>query len=185
MTHVADNRPRVPTCNSAPKLWSFLNTAVLVRAAAIAVGLGSALAILNQSDAVFGDTNVQILPIALVYATPLIVVTLSQMFGARQATIESRSHAYIVEPFAVTIRSHGIPLRAVTLGLAAGTTNTAIVFWKDWLTNEMMVEIPIGLIAQAFSLPILFGMASQAIAFRHAIARRPTQRRNATTVYCV
>ncbi|MBL4599728.1 MAG: hypothetical protein JKX93_12235 [Rhizobiaceae bacterium] len=38
----------------------------------------------NQTDAVFGNVKFEILPLALVFLTPFLVVSISQMFGVRE-----------------------------------------------------------------------------------------------------
>jgi hypothetical protein len=54
--------------------------------------------------------------------------------------------------------------RLVALGLVAGGLNTAIVAAVNGLD-----PVPVSLIAQAVSLPFLFGLLSQMILFRRAL----------------
>ena len=102
-------------------------TQVLRRAAIIAAILGSTLALLNQSDAIFGKAEIQWLRLILVYLTPFLVVSLSQTLGLREARKASARMTGLGESFYATLTSHGIPARAFALGLAAGAINTAIV----------------------------------------------------------
>jgi len=74
------------TSTATPGPWSHLSAAVLIRAAAIALVLGSILSLVNQADAIFGTEQLQLLPLILVYATPFIVVTVSHLFGVNGAS---------------------------------------------------------------------------------------------------
>ena len=100
---------------------------VLIRATVVAAILGSALALLNQSSAIFGAAEIDWLRLALLYLTPFLVVSLSQALGLRAARRASVRTAVLGESFTATLFVHGIPARAVALGLAAGAINTAIV----------------------------------------------------------
>jgi hypothetical protein len=139
---------------------------VLTRATIIAAVLGSALVLLNQSAAIFGDAEIQLLPLALAYLTPFIVVSLSQILGAREARAASAWMTEFRESFAQTLVSHGIPARAVAIGLVAGGINTAIVAVDSLLAGRGLDQMPLALIAQAVTLPIVFGALSQTLAFR-------------------
>ena len=55
----------------------------------MALILGTALTLVNQSGAVFGGGKVQLLPLVLVYATPFIVVAVSQILGIRRAHLDA------------------------------------------------------------------------------------------------
>ena len=81
---------------------------------ASALILGSVLAVLNQSDEIFGPAHVQWLPLVLVYLTPFIVVTLSQAVGIQRAKrdrAEKPSMELRPGSFVQTMGSHGIPAR--------------------------------------------------------------------------
>ena len=142
---------------------------VLIRAAVVAVVLGSALALLNQWSAIFGAAEIQWLRLTLVYLTPFLVVSLSQTLGLREARKASVRMTGLGESFFATLTSHGIPARAFTLGLAAGAINTAIVASAALIAGDGLDRLPLALIAQALTLPILFGALSQAMSFRRAI----------------
>ena len=150
---------------------SLVDAAVLRRAAIVALVLGSILTLANQTDALFGDAPVQILPLLLVYLTPFVVVTISQVLGMRRARYDAGrdlAHDFSRDTFARTALSHGIPLRALLVGLAVGSVNTAIVLSAAWLERGSVAGVPSALIAQAYILPMLFGLLSQAISYRRA-----------------
>ena len=67
---------------------SLLNGGIVLRAVLIALVLGSILTLFNQSDALFGPLEIQLLPLALVYVTPFITVTISQALGIREAIFD-------------------------------------------------------------------------------------------------
>ena len=113
-----------------------IDTAVLRRAAIVALVLGSILTLANQTDALFGDAPVQLLPLLLVYLTPFVVVTISQILGVRRALYDARrdfAHEFRQDSFVTTALSHGIPLRSLLVGLAVGSVNTAIVLSATWI----------------------------------------------------
>lgn len=74
--------------SASPDLWSLLSAGALSRAAVAALGLGTVLTVANQAQAIFGADHLQILPLVLVYLTPFVVVTVSQLLGAQQAKRE-------------------------------------------------------------------------------------------------
>ncbi len=157
----------------APRTLSpHLNGGVFRRAALVALILGSVLTLTNQSGAIFGQENVQLLPFLLVYLTPFVVVTISQVLGARQAAADAgagKACGPAVETIASTAFSHGIPARAALLGLLVGGLNTVMVLSAALLEQGNLYALPVPLLGQAFTLPVLFGALSQAIAYRRAI----------------
>jgi hypothetical protein len=142
---------------------------VITRSAIVAVILGSTLALVNQSDAIFGAAEIRWLPLALAYLTPFLVVSVSQSFGIREARKTLAWMTELRESFLETLISRGIPARAFALGLAAGAINTAIVASAALIAGDGLDRLPLALIAQALTLPILFGALSQAMSFRRAI----------------
>ena len=147
-----------------------LNGGVLRRAALVALILGSVLTLANQARAVFGPENIQLLPLLLVYLTPFVVVTVSQLLGARQAAADNaRSRGSGDETFASTAFSHGIPARAGLMGLAAAGVNATIVAMAALLEHGGPGQLPYPLLGQSLVLPMLFGVLSQAIAYRRVI----------------
>ena len=147
---------------------------MLRRAALVALILGSVLTLANQSNAVFGSGTLELLPLALVYVTTFVVVAISQLLGARQAVrdVAKRSAGGPVEEdFLATAISHGIPPRATLVGLMMGSANATITVAATLIEGGDLGALPLPLLAQAFSLPILFGVLSQVIAYRRAIAK--------------
>jgi len=67
---------------------SLLNGGIALRAALIALVFGSILTVLNQSGALFGQLEIQLLPLVLVYMTPFITVTISQVLGIREVILD-------------------------------------------------------------------------------------------------
>ncbi len=158
---------------TARPVWPALTGAVVARAAIVALILGSLLALANQGDAIFGAEEVELLPLMLVYATPFVVVTLSQLLGIRQAAVErDRAPAGPArrESFLVTTIGHGIPGRAAAVGLIVGSINSALVMALALVELGTLANLPWPLIGQAFGLPVLFGVLSQALAFRRSVA---------------
>ena len=156
-----------------PSFASLINTDILGRALLIALLLGSVLALTNQSGSIFGDDALQILPLALAYLTPFVVVTVSQVLGLRRATTDARSLGSIVHrdaAFLATAMSHDIPRRALLVALVVGTANTTIVASSALMASGSLSNLPNALIAQAFVLPMLFGMLSQTISYRRAVS---------------
>ncbi len=150
---------------------SLLNGGIALRAALIALVFGSILTVLNQSGALFGQLEIQLLPLVLVYVTPFITVTISQVLGIREAILDvmqKRVQFPIEEHFLSTVASHGIPSRAIWIGLMIGSVNLSIIFTTLFLQNEEWSSVPVALLGQAYSLPVLFGVLSQAISYRRA-----------------
>ena len=150
-------------------VWPLLlRRTVLARAAIIALALGIALTVINQSPAIFGEADIRALPLVLVFLTPFVVVALSQGLGARQAVREGATAR--AEPFLVTLAGHGIPRRAALLGLAAGAANSSVALAASAATGD--AGPPAALLAQAFVLPTLFGALSQALAYGRLVGRQ-------------
>ena len=153
------------------KRRSPIAAAVVRRAGIVAVVLGSILTLVNQFDALFGEVSVQILPLLLVYLTPFVVVTISQVLGIRRALYDARrgrAHDFSQDTFTRTAVSHGIPLRSLLVGMLVGSINASIVITIAVLEGASVNSLPVALLAQAYSLPVLFGLLSQAIAYRRA-----------------
>lgn len=154
-----------------PNLASVINDDILFRAVLVALVIGSVLTLSNQSDAIFGTEEFEYLPLALVYLTPLVVVTISQMLGIRRATMDAR-HAggrpLGKESVLATALAHGIPLRAVLVGMLVGSLNASIVLTVAFFEGASVNNLPVALLAQAYALPVLFGLLSQAISYRRA-----------------
>ncbi len=144
-------------------------TRVVLRAAIVAILLGSILMLVNQTDAILGTEELRFLPMILVYLTPFLVVGVSQLLGMRAAKRASRPSDEFRESFAGTLLSHGILRRALFLGLAAGSINTAVIVAQNILAGIGAAQLPVAFVLQAVALPILFGALSQTLSFRRAV----------------
>ena len=147
--------------------------AIFLRAAVVAMVIGSALTVINQASALFGPATLERLPLALVYLTPFVVVAVSQILGIRQARSdlrENRAARQQVEAFWNTVAGHGILLRALLTGLMAGSANASIMLFAQLLAGGESDALPLVSLAQAYALPMLFGALSQALSYRRTVA---------------
>ena len=175
ITHPTPMTP-ITSPDSLP-LLTLIDANVLRRAAIVAIVLGSILALANQSRAIFGELELEILPLVLVYVTPFVVVTISQVLGIRRALRDIRvgtSLAAFSGAFLATVVSHGIPFRALVLGMIVGSLNTLVVIGTTLLDDGTLVNLPLGPIMQAFVLPMLFSLLSQANSYRRVTATANT-----------
>ncbi len=67
-----------------------------------------------------------------------------------------------------TIVSHGIPARAVAIGLVFGSLNAIIVLADALLRSGDLAALSVAPLGQAYVLPLLFGLLSQAISYRRS-----------------
>ncbi len=178
MTDTVDATITAGTRFATLGLWSFLGAEILRRAAVIALGLGTILTLANQAEAIFGAGKLQLLPLVLVYVTPFVVVTVSQLLGIQRAILDARRGGRnnpADEPFLSTVLTHGIPSRALRLGLLVGGLNASLATTVAFLESGNLGAVSSALLGQAFSLPVIFGVLSQAIAYRRACRRLQTQ----------
>ena len=167
VTNAAGN-PRLPI----PRLLSIVDGEILRRAGVIALVIGGALTLVNQPGAVFGGEPFDYLQLSLVFLLPFVVVTISQTLGARRAMLDARQNGdrgLGDETVLATVLSHGIPLRALAVGILAGSVNVSIGITSTLLEGGSVASMPVAPLAQAYVLPILFGLLSQTIAYRRAI----------------
>jgi hypothetical protein len=145
----------------------FVSRAVLLRSGIIAVVIGSVLTLINQSGWIEGDDPLQLLPFILVFVTPFVVVAISQVAAERRAFIDAARHETPTssEGFIGTMISHGIPARALAIGLIIGSIN-AIITLAGALYSGDLAAVPVVPLGQAYALPLLFGVLSQAISYR-------------------
>ena len=143
---------------------------IFLRATIIAVVIGSVLTLINQSGWVAGSEPLQFLPIVPVFLTPFAVVTIAQVAGVRQAYIDSVGHGAPARPegFIATAVSHGIPARAVAIGLVFGSLNAIIAVADTLLHSGHLAAVSVAPLGQAYALPLLFGLLSQAISYRRS-----------------
>lgn len=172
----------LPTNTSYPTIASLISRVIVFRAFLVALVLGSILTLANQTDAIFGSAAVQVLPLVLVYLTPFVVVTVSQVLGVHRATLDAglgHGRSPHKDGFFVTAMSHGIPFRALLVASTIGVTNTVITAVATLTSSGTISDLPVAIIAQAFALPVLFGLVSQTISYRRASAAinqlQPTQ----------
>ncbi len=147
------------------------DAAVWGRAAIVAIVLGSILTLANQQTAIFGDGHIDLLQLTLVYVTPFVVVTISQTLGIRRATIDAgHAQSVLIAPhrgsFFETAISHGIPARSFFVGIAVGSLSAAIGASATLDGGGSLQELQITPILQAFILPMIFSLISQAISYR-------------------
>ena len=71
--------------------------------------------------------------------------------------------------------THGIPSRALRLGLLVGSLNASLVTTVAFLGSGNLGAVSSALLGQAISLPVLFGVLYQAVAYRRASRRLQTQ----------
>ena len=148
----------------------FATRFTFLRAAIVAMLIGSILTLVNQPGWIVGSNPLQVLPLILVFLIPFCVVTVSQVLGARQAYIDSVELEAVdsVERFVATVASHGIPARAVAIGLVFGSINLAIVLSDALLRSDDLGAISVLPLGQAYVLPFLFGLLSQTISYRRS-----------------
>ncbi len=162
-----DRNPTLPT------FASLIGKDIVSRAFFVALVLGSVLTLVNQPNAIFRGAAVQILPLVLVYLTPFIVVTISQALGSHRAIREAQfglGGTRRNDGFFVTAMSHGIPMRALFLAAIVGITNTLITALSLLVSSGTLSNLPTTILGQAFILPMLFGLISQTISYRRAVA---------------
>jgi len=148
----------------------FANRAVFLRSAIVAVVVGSVLTLINQSGWAAGSDPLQVLPLILVFVTPFVVVTISQVTAVRRAFIDAVRHGApaSTEGFITTTISHGIPARVVAIGLIIGSINAIAILAGALLRSGDLAAVSVNLLGQVYILPLVFGVLSQAISYRRA-----------------
>jgi hypothetical protein len=147
-----------------------INRHIVFRSTIIAVVLGSILTIINQPGWVTGSDPLQPLPFLLVFLTPFAVVMVAQVLGLRQAYMDSTGQEVLAWPegFFTTIVSHGIPVRALVIGLVFGSVNAILSLADEVLRSGGFASVELVPLGQAYVLPLVFGLFSQAITYRRA-----------------
>jgi hypothetical protein len=147
---------------------SLLNRAILFRATIVAIMIGSILTLVNQSGWVFGSDSLQLLQLILVFGLPFGVVTVSQIVGLRRAHLDSVGQTTHTIPKSImaTAVSHGIPARAVVIGLVFGTLNASIVLADTLLRSDDLAAVSVVSLGQAYVLPLVFAVLSQVVSYR-------------------
>lgn len=95
-------------------------------AAIVTTILGTGLMVANQSNAFFGPAYLQWRPMILVYLTPFVAVSASQVIGTQAAARTKRWQGEKQERFLTTLFANDIIRRAVVLDLAIGGVNIGI-----------------------------------------------------------
>jgi len=141
---------------------------VIFRAAVVAVVIGSLLTKVNQSGWLMGIAPPQVLQLVLVFLLPFAVVLVSQVAGIRQAHVDSAESAIRerVENVLQTLIAHGIPARAVAIGLFFGSVNAVLTLADAYLAAGNIESVAVVPLAQAYTLPFVFGLLSQTISYR-------------------
>jgi hypothetical protein len=174
---VTTNRGHEITSRQPPKLsWlPLVSREIVLRSAVIAMIIGSALTLINQFGWVAGRDALQVLQFILVFTTPFIVVAVSQVVGVRRAYMDIRLDGVptIAESFASTALSHGIPVRALIIGLTIGSISTILTLAAAILYSGDLTMVSVAPLIQAYALPLLFGLLSQSIAYRRAVRLVP------------
>lgn len=147
---------------------ALVKRAVILRATIVAVVIGSLLTLVNQSDWITGNEPAQLLQLVLAFITPFAVVTVAQVAGLRQAQLDIDRHGSAArrEGFVATAASHGIPSRGLVIGLVFGSLSAIIVLTNALLQTGNFATVSVVPMVQAYVLPLLFGMLSQAISYR-------------------
>lgn len=146
-----------------------LTKQIIKRAAIVAVIIGGALTLVNQSEAILGDAELQTVRTALAFLTPFLIVAISQVFGIRAAHKALSKGIGNHQGFFQTLFSHGIFLRSVVLGLIAGGATTIITALSNMAAGQSLNQMPLNLILPAMLLPIIFGAMSQVLSFRRTV----------------
>ena len=145
---------------------------ILRRAAIAAAIIGAGLTLYNQQAALFGPPAVDWPSVALSFASPFVVVIISQLLGIRAFLRErGRAGGRGAESFWRTLTGHGIAQRALITALIVGTVLTAIMMVLAGLDGGRASPVPPAQIAQVYALPLFFGALSQALSYRRARAR--------------
>jgi len=145
---------------------------IIRRSAIVAVVIGTILTLTNQTAAVLGRQPFQFLPLVLNFVTPFIVVAISQLLGVKKALSDmkqSDKSGAQIEGFIAAAFGHGIPLRALTVSLMIGSTNSGIIISATLMENGNLANLPFATMAQAYILPALFGILSQTITYRRTL----------------
>ena len=147
-----------------------VNRTMILRAAIVAAVIGGILTLVNQPDWFAGSAPAEILPLALAFLIPFGVVLISQVAGARRAFIDSVGCAgpAIREGFITTTFSHGIPARAVAIGLVFGSLNAIITILDALLQSGDLAAVSVAPLGQAYVLPFVFGLLSQSVSYRRS-----------------
>lgn len=148
-----------------------LNSTVIPRSFIVALIIGSVLNLINQFDALFAFSSLQILPLLLTYVTPFAVVLYSQRASLNRAwrDINHEQTPREINSLFSTFVSHGIPAKALAIGLVAGSLNSAILIFASYFGTGDFNTLPSTQMVQFYFIPMIFGVLSQTLSYRRAI----------------
>jgi hypothetical protein len=154
--------------NFEPKLMRVIDRSIFVRATIVAIVLGTILTLANQSGWVNGDEPLNISQLILVFLLPFGVVATAQIAGAYQAAIDAsvQRNSRFSESLFTTVISHGIPARAIVIALVFGGINAVVTISELLWLSGSLASLSIVPLAQAFVLPLVFGLLSQTVTYR-------------------
>ena len=159
------------TGNQFPLWFDHLSLKVLIRSLILALFIGSVLTLVNQFSALLGGEGLKILPLVQVFVTPFAVITLSQLSATQQAIFDSpQSRLNGRSSIFHTMFTHGIPLRAALIALAAVGINGLISIVVMPQSSAVILQSSWPLLAQSFVVPLIFGAFSQAVTYRRYLA---------------
>ncbi|MEH6346407.1 MAG: hypothetical protein V7785_15040, partial [Bermanella sp.] len=141
---------------------------VIKRSLILSMIIGSALTLLNQTSAIFGQGEFQLIPTVFMFITPFIVITLSQLVAAEQARIDCINGQNINPDisFLNILVNRNIGMRALIIALIMGLTNCTLMGLISLGIDGSLSLLSENLVFQFFILPLLFGALSQAITIK-------------------
>jgi hypothetical protein len=147
-----------------------LDGQLLKRSTILAFIIGSLLTLINQPLAVFGDQLFVKIQLILVFVLPFIVITLSQIFGKKQAEIYQMDNQFKFYPegLVTTILNHNIAIRAFIISLVAGSVASIVILFNAYL-EVLYKEVDLLFMIQPYVFSFVFGALSQALAYRRVI----------------
>ena len=159
------------TDSQLPVWFDHLSLKVLIRSLILALFIGSVLTLANQFSALLGGEGLKILPLAQVFVTPFAVITLSQLSATQQAILDS-PQPLLNGRLSVfhSMFTHGIPLRAALIALAAVGINGLVTIVVLPQSSAVILQSSWPLLAQSFVVPFIFGAFSQAVTYRRYLA---------------
>ena len=162
---------RNENASSISHMTEHLDANVLTRSLVLALIIGSILTFVNQPEAIFGDELFEKLPSLLAFATPFLVVMLSQLGAIKQAVIDRRHGQTPNETtrFISTMMGHNIPFRALAISLIAGSVNSVIILINTIFQTGDITNVPLPVLVQSYLLPFIFGAFSQALTYRRCV----------------
>ncbi len=150
----------------------YLNAAVLKRSLLLALIIGGILTLVTQPTALFSDGVFDRMSLVLAFATPFVVITISQLVATHQAVSDAIDGLASTTntPFITTLVAHNIPFRALIIGLIIGSTTSLLILITTFFQTGDISNAPLSLLAQVYVLPVVFGALSQTLTYRRYVA---------------